>query len=215
MARTGVRRLPNKHGYSSSVFINAPFDARYKKIFDAIAFTVIDCGFVARCALEIDDGSQVRLEKIFTIIEECRFAVHDISRTQLDTVHRLPRFNMPLELGMFLGAKRFGSGTQANKNCIILDKDRYRYQKFISDISGQDPRGHDNDPHTAIGAVRDWLLHYSAKRVPSAQVIYSRYEAYRKEIPLLCAAWHWDKSKLTFKEKVDLMYRWIDATPLV
>jgi hypothetical protein len=87
----------------------------------------------ARCALEIDDGSQVRIERILRIISECRFGIHDLSRTELDRRNRLPRFNMPLELGLFLGAKRFGNRAQREKVCLILDREPYRYQRFISD----------------------------------------------------------------------------------
>jgi hypothetical protein len=46
-------------------------------------------------------------KRIFKLIEGCQFGIHDISRTELDTDSQLPRFNMPLELGMFLGAQRF------------------------------------------------------------------------------------------------------------
>jgi hypothetical protein len=69
---------------SDGVFINVPFDRRYKKLFDALVFAVHDCGFVARCAREQDDGSQIRLEKLYTIIAECRYGIHDLSRTTLD-----------------------------------------------------------------------------------------------------------------------------------
>ena len=54
------------------VFINCPFDSAYKPIFDAIIFAVSDLGFVARSALEIDDGAEFRLAKIERI-EECRY----------------------------------------------------------------------------------------------------------------------------------------------
>jgi hypothetical protein len=53
--------------YNENVFINCPFDANYKPLLDAILFAVFDCGFVARCALEEDDGSQIRVQKIFDI----------------------------------------------------------------------------------------------------------------------------------------------------
>jgi hypothetical protein len=91
---------------AQGVFINVPFDIRYKKRFDALVFAVHDCGFVARGAREQDDSNQVRLGKLFQIIRECRYGIHDLSRVTLDSRHRLPRFNMPLELGIFLGAKR-------------------------------------------------------------------------------------------------------------
>jgi hypothetical protein len=52
---------------------------------------------VVRCAQEADDGGQVRVDKLYNIIAECRFGIHDLSRTTLDSEYRLPRFNMPLE----------------------------------------------------------------------------------------------------------------------
>jgi hypothetical protein len=64
---------------------------------------------------------------------------------------------MPLELGMFLGAKRYGRSEQKRKNCLILDVERYRYHKFISDIAGQDISAHAAEPSRAIKIVRDWL----------------------------------------------------------
>ena len=39
----------------------------------------------------------------------------------------------------------------------ILDRARYRYQQFCSDIAGQDIRWHDDLPETAIKVVRNWL----------------------------------------------------------
>ena len=139
--------------YDQNVFINCPFDRPYKRIFDAVIFTVFDCGFVARSALEITNTAEVRVDKIARIIDECRFGLHDLSRTSLDRRSGLPRFNMPFELGLFLGIARHAEG----KSCLVLDRERYRYQKFISDISGQDIAAHDDSPKTAVRVVRNWL----------------------------------------------------------
>jgi hypothetical protein len=139
------------------VFINCPFDPKYKKFFEALVFAIIRCGFVARSALEIDDGGGPRIEKIMRLIEECPYGIHDISRTELDTKTRLPRFNMPLELGIFLGARRYGSAVQKNKLCLILDRDRFRYQRFMSDISGQDIHSHERDISGIITLARGLL----------------------------------------------------------
>lgn len=65
-----------------NVFINCPFDDEFKPIFESLVFAVHDCGFVARCALEIEDSSQVRIDKIFNLIERCPFGIHDISREE-------------------------------------------------------------------------------------------------------------------------------------
>jgi len=137
--------------YEESVFVNCPFDTDYQEIFRALVFTVHDCGFLARCALEVDDGGEVRIAKINRIVRGCRHGIHDISRTELDPTERLPRFNMPLELGLFLGAREFGTGRQKQKRVLILDTERYRYQKFCSDIAGQDIKAHEGSGEKRFG----------------------------------------------------------------
>jgi hypothetical protein len=102
------------------VFVNCPFDAGYAPLFNAIVFTIIRSGFRARCARETDDGAQNRLAKISAIIDQCRYGVHDISRTEADGNPPLPRFNMPFALGIFLGVRLLGSRAQKRKRCIIL-----------------------------------------------------------------------------------------------
>lgn len=126
------------------IFSLTVLDEQYQELFDALLFAVYFCRYKPRCALEIDNGAQIRLEKIFIIIKDCDLGVHDISRTQL-TPNNLPRFNMPLEFGIFLGAKKFGSTKQKQKSCMIFDSDKYRYMEFMSDIAGQDIKWHNND----------------------------------------------------------------------
>jgi hypothetical protein len=56
-----------------------------------------------------------------------QFGIHDVSRVELDESNKLPRFNMPLELGLFLGAKSFSDeARQKKKRCLILDSDPHR-----------------------------------------------------------------------------------------
>ena len=114
--------------YAENVFINCPFDDDYLILRNALLFAIFDCGFIPRCTLEEDDSGNVRLNKIQKIISECRFGVHDISRTELDGETQTPRFNMPFELGVFLGAKLFGNKQQKGKVCLVLDRDKYRFQ---------------------------------------------------------------------------------------
>ncbi|MDX2164772.1 MAG: hypothetical protein SFW07_05065 [Gammaproteobacteria bacterium] len=103
--------------YNHNVFVNCPFDKKYQPFEDVIVFTVMCCGFKPRSAKE-SSASHNRLFKIQKIIEECDFAVHDISRTELDKKNKLPRFNMPFELGLFLGAQCFGGREHLEKSCI-------------------------------------------------------------------------------------------------
>jgi hypothetical protein len=110
------------------IFINCPFDDAFTVSFQALVFAVIGCGFRARCAREMDDAAETRIEKLYRIIEESRYSLHDLSRTELDPVNHLPRFNMPLELGVFLGAKRYGDEDQRQQRCAILDIEQYRFK---------------------------------------------------------------------------------------
>lgn len=143
--------------YEKNVFINCPFDNLYNPFFETIVFAVHDIGFRPRCAREASNAGQVRLSKIMDIISECKYSIHDLSRTELDAGSGLPRFNMPLELGLDLGCKRFGKPFQTEKVVLVLDVDPYRYQKFISDISGQDIYAHKNSKATLINVIRDWF----------------------------------------------------------
>jgi len=55
------------------------------------------------------DSSEFRLDKIYSMIGDSNYGIHDISRVELGLESKLPRFNMPLELGIFLGAKKYGN----------------------------------------------------------------------------------------------------------
>lgn len=70
-----------------NVFINCPFDSDFGPGFRALVFAVIACGFNARCAREMDDASQTRIDRLYSIIEQSRYGIHDLSRTELDPVH--------------------------------------------------------------------------------------------------------------------------------
>lgn len=196
--------------YEESVFLNCPFDSGYERLFRALVFAVLDCGFVPRCALEFDDGSEVRIEKIQRIIEQSMYGIHDISRTELDEDSALPRFNMPLELGIFLGAKYFGAPRQRVKACIIFDRERYRYQHFCSDISGQDIRAHHGDERELIRGVRHALRTWKpGKILPSAAAVFERYRQFTERIPELTAEMTLDPDDLAFYDLMALVSTWL------
>jgi len=43
------------------------------------------------------------------------------------------------------------------KVALIMERSKYSYQKFLSDISGVDIRSHKNDPISVITHIRSWL----------------------------------------------------------
>jgi len=204
------RRRPAVRDYDRNVFINCPFDDSYDPLFRALVFTVFDCGLVPRCAKEAYDSGSVRIEKIIALIRQCRFGIHDISRTEVNEAG-LPRFNMPLELGLFLGAAWFGAAEQRRKSCLILDRDKFRYQAYISDIAGQDIHAHANQPDQAIRAARDWLVSAKApsRDIPSSTDIARRYAQFQSELPAICVETRRLSSELTFVEFAAIAERWL------
>jgi hypothetical protein len=170
-------------GYHDSVFINCPFDDDYMPILRAITFTVYRCGFLPRTALEEDNASHYRLNKIIGIIKDCRYGIHDLSRIELNS-QGYPRFNMPFELGIFFGAKYLGGQTHQSKNALIFERRKFSYQKYISDINGMDTKAHQNTVGRAIEKVRDWLKTSSRrKNIPGYQLIHKEYKSFRRSLP--------------------------------
>ena len=197
--------------YTDNVFINCPFDAAYKPLRDAMVFTIHDCGFIARCALEEEDASQVRIDKIYTIIADCRYGIHDISRIELDENSGFPRFNMPLELGIFLGAKKFGVAEQKKKKCLVLDREPYRYQQFISDIAGQDIQAHKNDAEIIVKVVRDWLRTASGRQtIPGGSIVWRRYQTFLRKLPQTAVELRLDAEDLIFNDYAAVIARWLE-----
>ncbi|HYC92069.1 MAG TPA: hypothetical protein VEO54_22845 [Thermoanaerobaculia bacterium] len=198
------------------VFINCPFDRAYRPLLRALLFAIHDCGFRPRSALEVQDSGEVRVQKVIRIIGESPLGIHDISRVELDPSSHLPRFNMPLELGLFMGAKAYGGTDQQAKRALILDSDPYRYHKFCSDIAGQDIQAHGNKPQVVIELVRNWLSTTPATKgivIPSGSLVAKRYKFYRAELPALCAKLRLDPRRLTFHDDMSLVTAWLDENP--
>lgn len=194
---------------ADDVFINCPFDTDYAPSFRALIFTIFACGFRPRSARELDDGGQTRIDKLYALIEECRYGIHDLSRTELDEANALPRFNMPLELGIFLGAKRYGNEAQREKRALILDIEQYRYQKFISDLAGMDIHEHGGESPRLVKETRDWLANVSRRQLPSAAKTVRLYQEFEIELPALAAALEFDPKKIPYIDFERMVVGWL------
>lgn len=192
------------------VFINCPFSKDYVDHFRATVFTVLRSGFVPRCAQENDDGGEVRYDKICRIIRDCAYGIHDISKTELDADTDLPRFNMPFELGLFLGATKFGSTSFRKKKTMILDRDKFRYQKFLSDIGGQDIHSHGGSVALLISEVATWLRdHGHSPAIPGGTAIAREFEAFNLALPALRHSLKLEPVEMTFKDYSNMAAGWI------
>jgi len=203
---------PRKPKPGQSIFINCPFDGKYRPIFRAMVFTTIVCGYHPRCALDSTDGAEVRVTKIAKMIEECDWAIHDLSRIEVRR-GELPRFNMPMELGLHLGARLFGSGRQTRKRALILEAKGHRYDQVLSDISGQDIETHAKKVDQAIACVRNWLSDHrpaSAPPLPGAKALFKDYQRFQREVVVILKRHRLDPlSKLSHSDYLFAVRDWI------
>lgn len=117
---------------------------------------------------------------------------------------------MPLELGVFLGAKHFGNKQQKGKVCLVLDREQYRYQAFISDIAGHDIRSHDNDPETVITLIRNWLNTASGRRtIPGGRAIIARWRQFEADLPAMCEQSSIEVDELTYNDRTNFISEWL------
>ncbi|MGE0652601.1 MAG: hypothetical protein AB7P12_12750, partial [Alphaproteobacteria bacterium] len=158
--------------FERSVFINCPFDTEFAPLLQAIAFCVTDLGLYPRLAPENADHAANRLDCIIELVRTSQYGIHDLSRCKSITAEDYTRMNMPFELGIDHGARRFGRGRLARKAIMILEHTRYDYQKCLSDISGWDIHPHGGDHIEAVRHVRNWLVRQAgAERFGPARIL--------------------------------------------
>ncbi len=140
------------------MFINCPFDEDYASLLRPLLFSVIILGFQPRIASERADSGETRIEKICQLITDSRYSIHDLSRLRASKSDELYRLNMAFELGIDYGQRRVGGSQLQSKQFLILEKDRYEFQKAISDLAGVDIKKHDNEPEDVVRVVRNWFI---------------------------------------------------------
>jgi len=166
-----------------NVFVNVPFDDAYARLFDALVFAVMACGYHVRCALEENDSGDIRLDKLVRLIRESPRSIHDLSRIELGD-NELPRFNMPFELGLALGSKRFGGASRKNDRIKIMVAEPYRLPAYLSDLGGNDPAAHHSNPQEVIRIVRNFLHRAPGGGiVPGPARLGEEFDRFNSELP--------------------------------
>ena len=199
--------------FEHSVFINCPFDEEYSPILQAIAFCVFDLGFYPRIAPENANGSANRLDRILSIVQSSKFAIHDLSRCKSRSVGEFMRLNMPFELGIDFGGSRFGNETLQGKSILVLEQNRYDYQKALSDIAGWDIEAHGGDHIVAVRCVNSWLTRHAGANPKGAALISLNYATFQE--------WYWERELIRGASEddirsyptiqvIDAMQEWIE-----
>ena len=139
-------RRPAVSADAQSVFLNVPFDPEYSPLFLALIAGLAGMGRTPRCVLEVPSGGRNRLERIFALITSCEASIHDLSRVGLSGELKVPRFNMPFELGITYALSQISS-----HGFFVLEEKAFRLQASLSDLNGHDPHIHDG---TTTGVLR-------------------------------------------------------------
>lgn len=171
--------------FERSVFVNCPFDEAFSPLLQAIAFCLTDMGFFPRLAPENADNAANRLDRIIELIRSSKYGIHDLSRCKSTSVGEYARLNMPFELGLDHACARFGDGQMGGKTILILEENRYDYQKGLSDISGWDIHSHDGDFIKAVRIVASWLIRQAGAEPVGPAKIQGNYLTFQE--------WYWER----------------------
>ena len=198
---------------NKNVFINCPFDNEYLPLLQPMIFTLIALGFTPRISKERLDSGETRFSKICQLISESAFGIHDLSRIRAAKKGEYSRFNMPFELGLDIGAKVFNQRKFSSKKHLILEKEKYRYQRALSDLSNSDIKSHSNKEVTLVKHIRNWLVENGLRNAPSPTRIWylfidfisdfderRRIEGFTKE----------DIYEMPINEFINYIKEWID-----
>lgn len=182
--------------FDRSVFVNCPFDEEFAPILQAIAFCIVCLGFHPRLAPENADNSAARLDRIAELVRGSKYGIHDLSRCKASAVGEFSRMNMPFELGIDHACRRFGAGELATKSILILEENRYDYQRVLSDISGWDIHAHGGDYQKAVRQVRSWLVAQAGAPAVGAALIQGKYIAFQE--------WYWERELAAGSSEADI-----------
>ena len=163
--------------FENNIFINCPFDNEFKPILKTIIFGAVYLGYKPLLS-ETTNSAESRIAGIQNLISKAKYSIHDLSRMKSSEKNELARFNMPFELGIDIGCKRFGDGNMKQKCLLIFDKERFRYQKAISDLSGNDIEIHNNNPEDALRKFRNWIRKIKNTQIDSANKIWRLYNEF-------------------------------------
>lgn len=157
-----------------SVFLNIPYDKEFEDLYLAYIVGLTQLGLEIKVTLAV--ANEGRLETILRLIEESSFSIHDLSRTELS--RGVPRFNMPLELGLALYHSRRG---RKPHRVHIFDRKKYQAQRSTSDVNGIDPQIHRGRPKDLMIGLRN--IFRQPGDVTTVPEMLASYEALKQRLP--------------------------------
>jgi hypothetical protein len=159
-----------------SVFLNIPYDGAFEALYLAYIVGLTQLGLRINAAVAVP--SQGRLSTIIELIEQSDFSIHDLSRIEASA--GVPRFNMPVELGLALYRSHVTGGRH---RVFIFESKRYRAQRSTSDVNGIDPQIHNGTPKGLMSGLRNILR--QPGDVTTVPEMLASYRAVKQRLPEL------------------------------
>jgi hypothetical protein len=168
--RSTGSRLSEPQSVDKAVFVNIPYDEKFKDLYLAYIVGISALRLVPYATLGIP-GIR-RLDRIFSLITACKYSIHDLSRVEVDGhPPRTPRFNMPLELGLAVAWERTAA---VPHSWFIFESELRRAEKSCSDISGTDVYIHDGEVRGVFRELRNALVRpHTQPTVPQMMTVYN------------------------------------------
>lgn len=131
-----------------SVFLNIPYDLGFEDLYLAYIVGLTQLGLRVNATVAVPN--QGWLDTIIGLIEESNSSIHDLSRIELS--NGIPRFNMPVELGLALYRSHV---TEGRHRVYVFERKAYRAQRSTSDINGIDPKIHNGTAKGVMAGLRN------------------------------------------------------------
>jgi hypothetical protein len=159
-----------------SVFLNIPYDPEFEDLYLAYIVGLTQLGLHVNATVAVPN--QGRLETIIGLIEESSFSIHDLSRIELSK--GIPRFNMPVELGLALHRSHV---TKGRHRVYVFESKPYRAQRSTSDINGIDPKIHRGTAKGVMAGLRN--IFRQPGDVTTVPEMLLSYRAVKRKLPEL------------------------------
>jgi hypothetical protein len=159
-----------------SVFLNIPYDAQFEDLYLAYIVGLTELGLKINVTLAVPN--QGRLERIIRLIQKSDASIHDLSR--IETSSGVPRFNMPLELGLALYRSH---ETNGRHRVFVFEKTPYRAQRSTSDINGIDLQIHKGRPKGVMVGLRN--IFHQPDRATTVPEMLNTFRAVKQRLPEL------------------------------
>ena len=95
---------------------------------------------------------------------------------------------MPFELGLCLGARRFGGKKHRRKSALVMINEPFKLPIYLSDVAGSDPDAHHGKPEEVVRLVRRYLhLKPDGRQLPGTAHMLVEFNRFKADLPALAA----------------------------